>query len=178
MRTKVVKFSTSTIKKIQWDTEFGEFRDLRYPLRLRFHKNRLKATWYFVDRSNVKAKNGYRKIAIWPTLSFDDLKDNLSAIQTKLILNPDDVLQDSFSNVGLLAEWYLQRSQTDSSTTKLRKATIKWAIKRHITPLLGHVDITELTRDLLESKFFWPLQLTMKKSTIRSKIIFPCIECP
>ena len=166
MATKVIKFSTRIIKKLQADTEFTEFRDPRYPLRLRFHKNREKASWYFAQ--SAQGKRYYKKIANWPVLSFDDIKANLSAYQTRFILNPDGVMHNSFPTVASLADWYLKRSKTNSSISTLRKTTIKWAITCHIIPLMGEVKISEINRETLENKFFWPLQEKLQNSTVRS----------
>lgn len=166
MKTKIVKFSTRIINTLQTDIEFAEFRDPRYPLRLRFHKSREKASWYFVQ--SIKGKNYWKKIANWPLLSFDDIKASLSAYQIKFNLNPEAVMHNSYPTVALLAAWYLKRSTTNSSITTLRKTTIKWAITCHIIPLIGALKITEINRERLENQFFWPLQENLQNSTVRS----------
>lgn len=166
MKTKVVKFSTQIIKKSQANTEISELRDPRYPLRLRFHADREKASWYLVQ--SVQGKNHFKKIANWPVLSVDDVKANLSAYQVKFTLNPAGVIHNSFPTVDLLTDWYLKRSQTNASLSKLRKTTIKWAITRHIKPLMGDLLIADIDRETLESRFFWPLQATLQNSTLRS----------
>lgn len=151
---------------MQSETEFTEFRDPRYPLRLRFHKNREKASWYFVQTK--EGKRYFKKIANWPILSFSDIQANLSAYQVKFSLNPDGAIRNSFPSVNLLANWFLQRSRTNASISNLRRDTIKWAINRHIIPLIGDLKITEIDREALESKFFWPMQTTLQNSTMRS----------
>lgn len=166
MKNKVIKYSNNTIKKMQLETDIFELRDPRYPLRLRFHKNREKASWYFVQRA--QGKSYFKKIANWPILSFSDIQANLSTFQIKFTLNPDGVISSSFANVDLLANWYLQRSKTNASISNLRKDTIKWAITRHIIPLIGDLQITAINRETLESKFFWPMQSTLQNSTMRS----------
>lgn len=154
------------MKKLQADTDFNEFRDPHYPIRLRFHISREKATWFFVQ--SVNGKCIWKKIAYWPTLSFDDIKSNLSAYQTKFNLHPDIAVHNSFSTMDKLTDWYLKRSQTDSSISTLRKTTIKWAITHHIKPLMGKLKIVDIDRETLEKTFFWPLQAHYKKSTVRS----------
>ncbi|MGB5445151.1 MAG: tyrosine-type recombinase/integrase, partial [Psychromonas sp.] len=137
-----------------------------YPIRLRFHQSRNKATWFFVQ--SVDGKVIWKKISYWPTLNFDDIRSNLSAYQTKFNLNPSGVIHNSFSTINLLADWYLKRSKTDSSLSALRKTTIKWAITCHIKPLMGDLKIADIDREALENTFFWPLQKKLKNSTVRS----------
>lgn len=166
MTTLVGKYSERMIKQCQSESEASEFRDPRYPLRLRFHKNREKASWYLICHSG--GKTTWKRLGYWPILKFDDIKGNLADYITKFNFNQSAVLENIYPNINSLMDWYLKRSKTDTSITPARKTTIKWAITRYIKPLMGELMITAVNREILESKFFWPLQEKLQNSTVRS----------
>lgn len=166
MTTKAIKFSQYAITQAQKNTDIKELKDPRYPVRLRFLKNREKASWYLLISNN--GKTHWKKLGTWPWLHFDEIKANLSKYIANFTLDPSAIIQDYFPNINLLMDWYLKRSLSNSSISKARKRTIKWAIQKHIKPTIGNLSLCELTRQNLEEQFFWPLQTKLQLPTMRS----------
>lgn len=167
MTTTVINFSESAIKKIQEESQCSELRDPRYPLRFRFHANRLSGSWFFVK--NAEGKSHWRKLGVWPHLKAKDVIENLSEYQARLAVNlHDEVLNQEFKTVSDLLAWYAERSSKDNTVTSARRATIKWAIQRQLIPMLGECELTELTHSKLDEKLFWPLQRYYSIATVRS----------
>ncbi|NGZ18662.1 MULTISPECIES: tyrosine-type recombinase/integrase [Vibrio] len=167
MTTKVINFSESAIKKVQVESQCSELRDPRFPLRFRFHANRLSGSWFFVK--NAEGKSHWRKLGVWPHLKAKDVIANLSEYESRLAVNlHDEVLNQQFKTVLDLLEWYAERSSKDNTVTSSRRATIKWAIQRQLIPMLGECELIELTHSQLDEKLFWPLQRYYSIATVRS----------
>lgn len=167
MATKIIRFSESEIKKCQSDSAFTEFRDERYPLRLRFNTKRNKASWYIVHCANGKAH--WHKIGAWPIIKLKDILANLSQYKANMEARLKiQVFESQFKTVAELLNWYLERSQSDQTIKPSRRTTIKWAITRQLNPQIGQLEIENLNHQLLDEKLFWPLQKEYQIATIRS----------
>lgn len=167
MATQVVRFSETEIKKHQASHEVSELRDSRYPLRLRFRANRVTASWYIVRCR--KGQYEWHKVGNWPHLKVKDVIANLSELQAKIASEANlAMLEPGFQTVGEVLQWYLSRSQSDTTITSSRRTTIKWAVTRQLIPLLGHVEVKDIDHAKLDGLMFWPLQHQYELSTVRS----------
>ncbi|WP_041766233.1 hypothetical protein [Psychromonas ingrahamii] len=119
------------------DIAFNEFHDARYPLRLRLHKCRSKGSWYLVRSSHGKSK--HEKIGSYPHIK---LKDILSNLRHNLIADTAEP-ESEFQTVGQLLKWYLARTEQNSQITSQRKTTIRWAITRHLLPLIDELPLNQ-----------------------------------
>lgn len=167
MVTKVVQFSEAEIKKQQSNENVNELRDPRYPLRLRFRANRSTASWFIVRC--CEGNSHWYKVGNWPHLKVKEMIANLSQLQAKIASEANRaMLEPGFQTVKEVLEWYLSRSQSDTTVTSSRRATIKWAVTRQLSPLLGHVALKDIDHAKLDEMMFWPLQQQYELSTVRS----------
>jgi len=162
MATKIIKFSVAALKEATLDTAFKEFRDVRYPLRLRLHKNRERGSWYLVR--SVKGKSKHEKLGNYPAIKLKDILANLS----KNLLATTAKPESEFKNIGDLLNWYLSRTESNSQLTAQRKATIRWGITRHLLPLLDNLELKNITAGLLDRYFFQPIQQKYSMSTAKN----------
>lgn len=167
MATKVVQFSEAEIKKQQFNKNVNELRDPRYPFRLRFRADRLTASWFIVRC--CEGNSNWYKVGNWPHLKVKEMIASLSQLQAKIASEANrSMLEPGFHSVKEVLEWYLSRSQSDTTVTSSRRATIKWAVTRQLSPLLGHIALKDIDHGKLDEMMFWPLQQQYELSTVRS----------
>jgi integrase len=159
-----VPLSEAVIKRYQADPAVRELKDPRHPLRLRYHAGRAAASWHLVLYRGGKAQ--WTKLGNWPALSVKACLAQLSELIARHSAGERGGL-DQWERVGDLLRWYRERALSDRSLSRHRKSTIKWALDRHLLPLLGGETITELDHSLLDNEFIWPLQARYQLSTVR-----------
>ncbi len=164
MTVETVKLSERSIKTALLNPAVTELTDPRYPLRLRFHTYRTRASWYLVSYKKGKAK--WHKLATWPSMSCSDVIKSLPALQEKLI-TCDTVTLNGWLTVGELLTWYCDRALSDNSLKQKRRVNIKSSIKKHLIPCLGHELITDITEPLIDTELIWPLQSRYAIGTVR-----------
>ncbi|ABM02266.1 phage integrase family protein [Psychromonas ingrahamii 37] len=162
MTTKVIKFSAAALKSAEQDIAFNEFRDARYPLRLRLHKCRSKGSWYLVRSTHGKSK--HEKIGSYPNIKLKDILANLSRNLIADTAEPES----EFQTLGQLLKWYLARTEQNSQITKQRKTTIRWAITRHLLPLIDELPLNQITYAALDKHFFQPIQQKYAMTTAKN----------
>lgn len=165
MQSVALVISDAAITRSANDDAVGELRDQRHPLALRFHKSRLKATWYLVRYEGGKKLR--HRLGYWPVLKTKDAQSIVPEILKKLATGTD-VQNSGFATVGQLLKWYLGRIERESVKSNSRRKGVKCAIEKHLLPRLASIKITELTKLAIDERLMLPLQnAALKPSTIR-----------
>lgn len=162
-----VKYSDAVIKRYLSDLDIYQLKDLRYPLRLRFHSDRINASWFVIKYA--KGRTVWRKLGNWPSLDTKAILRILPDVLAKLALDLDNKdLSSSFYSLKELLTWYKDRSLSDRNLSHVRKNAIKSAITRHLLPILGDFPIKGINHAVLDERLFWPLQSKYTLSYVRS----------
>jgi len=169
MNTKTlnIKLSDTVIKRTAKDKTY-QIKDPRHNLYLRFHLNRLKATWYFVKYKQGKAI--WHNLGTWPTINCKVMLEQLPELAAQLAVKFDDksVGLGAFVTVDQLLNWYLTRSQANTNLSSTRKSSTKSCINKHLLPCLGDFNIESLSKFLIDNHLMQPLQLKYKPSYLKS----------
>lgn len=162
-----VALSEAIIRRYQDDKAVTQLKDPRYPLRLRFSRDRKKASWHFVTYR--KGQTFWRKVGNWPALTVKYIFSCVPELSAQAAVNPDDKLLsiEQFNTVGDLLNWYEQRCSKLKSLSKHRKSAIKSIIKCHLSPMLGPLSYRELTPADVDDLFICPLQQERSIATVR-----------
>lgn len=163
MATKKVKISDAVIKAQLKNNEITSLRDTRYPLYLRFHKNRTGGTWYL--RGLAQGKE-WHVLARWPAVPSATVLKDVPALLLRFAFD-DPIVTDNFETFGQLLKWYLERSQSDASLSDDRKRTVKSLLSKHLIPALNDTPLIEFKKSALENVLLWPLQESYTASTVR-----------
>jgi len=166
MTTATVPLSETVIKKYLKGRDsmaVNELRDLHSRLRLRVNKSRAGGVWYIVFYAQGKAV--WKKLGCYPELSFKTLEKRLPDILARYALD-DVVLTDQWEKVSGLLAWYQERLKGDRQITDKRKTSVNSAIKCHLLPKLGNLNIKDLERGVIDQDLIWPLQADYSASFI------------
>jgi integrase len=163
MTAITIKLSDSEIKR-QVKTKVNELNDPTLPLRVRFHKSRSKATIFLVEY--IKGQGKWHRVGYWPQLTIKRVITHWAEIQKKFLLS-GQVEFDAFYLVTDVLAWYRERVLSQANLSKHRKYNIKSVINKHLIPLLGHYQVKELTPEIIEEEFIWPLQNSYSLSTVQ-----------
>jgi len=158
MTTVTVPLSETVIKKYLKDRDsmaINELRDSNSRLRLRVNKSRTGGTWYIVFYE--KGKSVWKKLGSYPEIPFKALEKRLPEILVRYALD-DVVLTDQWVKVSGLLLWYQARLKVDRQMTDKRKVSVDSALKCHLYPKLGELNIKDLDRGLIDKNLIWPLQ--------------------
>ena len=167
MTTLKIRLSDATIKKALKNTKHknvSELRDSHTRLRLRINKARTGGTWYAVLYSGGKTE--WKKLGNFPVIPFKLMEEKLPDILAKYAIG-DAVLTNQWLKVSGLLEWYEGRLNSDHALTEKRKVSVRSAIKCHLMPKLGGLNICELDRKAIDERLIWPLQQDYTASFIR-----------
>lgn len=152
-KTLHVRLSDAEIRR-QAVGQVVTLRDPRHPaLRFRFHQNRARGSWHVVVRG-VWGKAGN-----YPDLSASAMLEALPVILKRRA--EDQVARStvsSWTTVGDLLAWYLDRMQRDRNLSTKRKASARSAIQRHLLPRLRDLALADVARTELDRRLIWPLQ--------------------
>lgn len=159
MKTVTVQISESAVKRCLKDESVRELRDPRYPLRLRIHSARTGGSWYLVRHERGATK--WQKLANYPAVQ---VKTVLEHMQNMLLSH---TTPGEFSTVGDLVNWYLKRLKADSTCSVSYNTSESSYVRCHILPRLGDVELSALSRQVIDERLVMPLQRSLKISTIK-----------
>ncbi|AWK83547.1 hypothetical protein BST98_16100 [Photobacterium damselae] len=163
-----IKLTDSAIRKALLNDNVSELVGIGSSFVLRPHKKRLSATWYLVMYKESSRQR--HKIGTWPSLSAERI---LKAKEELLLIaasNRPPSLNE-WVYIRELLQWYLERSSIDRSLSIKRKRNIKSSITKHLIPLLGGEQISDVSPSLIEDELIWPLQGKMAVSTVRQHFV-------
>ena len=165
MKYLALNLNDTAIKKHASDAVVGELRDVRNPICLRFHKSRERATWcYYRNEGNSKNRT---RLGYWPTLKTKDVLAMLPGVIEKLH-HGKEVQSSKFKTVGEMLNWYSSRTSKENIKSQSRRKGVLSAIDKHLLPRLELINISEVSKAIIDDKLVLPLQnANLKPSTIR-----------
>lgn len=166
MKSVAMVISDAAINRMVEDDSIFELRDHRYPLLLRFHKNRDKATWYLVQHKNRRKK--LHRLGHWPVLKTKDTQ-NMTVDLLKKLGTGAEVQSSQFITVGQLLQWYQKRISREMVKSESRRDGVITVIDKHLLPGVGAVRINDISKAVIDDKLMLPLQSEgLKPGTIRN----------
>jgi integrase len=164
MTVATIQFTDSAIKRALADKSVTELRDPRFPLRLRLSRLHNRGSWHLVTYKD--GKDRWEKVASWPLVGAKVILDGLPSMSIQHRQENNVKVNNWLSCSGLL-QWYLTRSQSDTSLSIKRKRNIKCAISKHLLPVLGDVLLSELNHHKVDELLIWPLQSRYAIGSVR-----------
>lgn len=165
MRSIAVVISDALIKKQALNDDVGELRDIKNPISLRFHKSRERGTWSYVHY--VRGVVHRTRIGYWPVLKTKEALAMIPSIIERLSRG-DEVQSSQFKTVADVMNWYSVRTSQESLKSQSRRKGVLSAIKRHLLPMVGDINISALKKSVIDERLILPLQNEeLKPSTIR-----------
>ena len=172
-KTLAVTLSDAAIKRHIQDPSITQLRDPRYPVRVRFHACRERASWYVVRYAG--GRGHWHRVGNYPELTTRALLARLPELEAKLALDPaGPVGVDAWETVADLLCWYRDRSASHGRLSATRKSSIKTAVNRHLLPLFGAQPLAGITPACIDSGLVWPLQEHYSVAYVR--LIFGVIK--
>lgn len=159
---KNIIITDKTIMAYQAKVEVTELRCEKYKeLKIRFHKNRTKASWV------VWYKSAWLKVGNYPTVKTKDIRAALPDLLMRLHTNKRaKVSSEEFKTVSDLLKWYQKRMTDNANMSKQRIKDIKSAVKCHLMPKLGDALVYDLTLAVLDKRLIWVSQKELAPSTV------------
>lgn len=166
-----VALSEAVVRRYQHDATVTQLKDPKYPLRLRFSRDRTKASWHFVTYRNNQTY--WRKVGTWPSLTVKAVLACVPELSAQAAINPGDKLLSAkqFQTVADLLNWYEARCSQLQSLSKHRKSTIRSVVKCHLLPMIGPLSYDQLTPADVDDLFICPLQQERSLATVRLAFI-------
>ncbi|WP_224792039.1 tyrosine-type recombinase/integrase, partial [Pseudomonas fluorescens] len=164
MSTLYVTITDAEIRK-QAASPVRQLRDHRFPeLRFRYSTNdRSKGAWHVV----VRGKWG--KAGNYPGINAKLMQATLPAILARRSVDPAAAsTTTSWRTVGDLLTWYADRMSRDRGLSAKRKASSQSALRCHLVPRLGDLELAQLDRASLDRLLMWPMQERYELSFVRS----------
>ena len=143
------------INRLANENTVYELCDERYPISLRFHRNRSKGTWNFVTYN--KGEKQRHRMGYWPVTKFKDVVAMLPEMIRKHSFG-EDVQSSGFRTVGDLLLWYRNRVEREHVKSESRRDGVVCTINKHLMPLMGDVAISSISKAVLDEKLMLPLQ--------------------
>ncbi|MEH6353831.1 tyrosine-type recombinase/integrase [Pseudomonas sp. 3JA] len=155
-KTMQVLLSDAAIKKYASDLTVGELKDPRHPLRFRYRRDRTRGSWHVIH-FNKGAK--WKKAGNWPDVTAKAMLDGLPKVHARLLADPAAAATvDAWDTLAQVLEWYTERVKVDRHLSHERKSTKQSAIRCHLLPRLGAVRLAELSRPVIDSMLYVPMQ--------------------
>ncbi|MGN7442815.1 tyrosine-type recombinase/integrase [Pseudomonas lactis] len=165
VKTLTVVMTDAEIRRQAERPHVRALRDARHPsLHFRYSSvDRGKGSWHVVV-GKVWGKAGN-----YPDINAKAMLATLPAILVRRAADPSaKSTATSWSTVGELLSWYLERMTRDRALSEKRKASAKSALKRHLQPRLGQLPLTGLNRPAIDRLLLMPMQERYALSFVRS----------
>ena len=163
-KTLTVAISDAEIRR-HAGGEVRQLRDSRYrEIRFRYSTtDRSRGSWHIV------VDQVWRKAGNFPAISTKTLITTLPAILARRVVDLSACsIITSWSRVGELLDWWLDRVSRDRNLSAKRKASAKSALTCHLLPRLGDLSLSDLGKVELDRRLMWPLQERYSLSFVRS----------
>lgn len=167
-KTVRVKITDAEIKRAIKNADIKRLRDVRYPIELRFHKNRESGSFYYINKRKTNGKNGkpvWQMLGYWPQMPAKKLFDILPEKIVRDIVEPGNVVWD-MQTFDVVLKFFLAHTQTANNISESRKATVKWAINKYLLEMVGDMRIDSVTKSKIKDKLIWPLQDILVLSSV------------
>jgi integrase len=150
----------------QQKTNVRELNDPSLPIRVRFHKDREKATLWLVKY--IKGQGKWHRLGYWPELTFKALKKDIALYQQKLFLS-GRVEFNAFTTTGDLLDWYIETIEfikgKEKGLSMDRYYNIRSVVNKHLKPALDKVKFEDLDQPLIQDILINPLYKAYKTTT-------------
>lgn len=168
MPTITAQITDAAIRRHAGDQDVEQIRDPRHPIRFRYLASRERGSWYLIQNRNGKTTR--EKIGGWPQLPAKKILDSLPDIIAARTVKPDaPAVVAEFDTLGELFTWYENRTSNARDLSDDRRANVSSAIKRHLIPLLGGLQLDQVTRAQVDERFYQVQQARYKPSTVQSQ---------
>lgn len=166
MPTERLSISDSVIKRLA-ASQVTELADTRHgAVRFRYHSDRQSGSWFLVTHRG--GRTHWRKFGRWPQVptrralaSVPDLMAEAATAATpSAVVSGLEIVDD-------LLNWYNDRVQSDRQASASRRRNVATAVCRHLSPMIGHLSLVDLTKPVLDERLLWPLQQRYAPSTCR-----------
>ena len=162
--TKQAAFTDAAIKRAMQDNKIHQLRDPRYPMYVRFHKNRARASYHWVHYEGNQQTSF--KLGTYPTVKPNELLKQLSSIQLQC-QQRKPLEHDTQMTLGDVVAWYQKRAVRSSSYSKARRASMQSLIRRHIQPQLADIPVQSLNEPCID-EWLVTLRENYRVSTVKS----------
>lgn len=162
-KTLTVTISDAEIRR-HAGGEVRQLRDSRYrEIRFRYSTtDRSRGSWHIV------VDQVWRKAGNFPAISTKTLITTLPTILARRVVDLSACsIITSWSRVGELLDWWLDRVSRDRNLSAKRKASAKSALTCHLLPRLGDLSLSDLGKVELDRRLMWPLQERYSLSFVR-----------
>lgn len=163
-KTLTVALSDAEIRR-HAGGEVRQLRDTRHrEIRFRYSTtDRTRGAWHVV------VDQVWRKAGNYPGISTKTLLATLPAILARRAVDASaKATTTSWSTVGELLAWWLDRMSRDRGLSAKRKASAKSALSCHLLPRLGDLSLGNVSKAELDRRLMWPLQERYALSFVRS----------
>lgn len=167
MTTLQIRMNETEIKRQLTNPKINQLYDPVTGLRLKINKRRTGGSWYYVLRENGKPR--WKRLGPYPAMTVKSVSKVLPDLLAKLKTIPDNVNSSGHihQSVGEVLDWYLEKVLTDTALSESRKLTAKSAIIKHLSPCLGDLKISDISKNQIHERLVWPRQKDYKLSTVK-----------
>ncbi|MCQ9423360.1 site-specific integrase [Pseudomonas sp. LJDD11] len=165
VKTLTVLMSDAEIRRHAERLHVRALRDARHPaLHFRYStSDRRKGSWHVVIRGK------WGKAGNYPDIGAKLMQSTLPAIIARRSADPAAAsTTTSWTTVGDLLTWHIDRMSRDRGLSERRKASALSALRCHLVPKLQHLELGELNRATLDRLLMWPMQEQFELSFVRS----------
>lgn len=163
-RTLTVTLSDAEIRR-HAAGDARQLRDTRHrELRFRYSTiDRSRGAWHVVFRQV------WGKAGDYPGINTKTMLATLPAILARRAADANaKSTTTSWTSVGDVLAWYRDRMNRDRGLSAKRKASAKSALDRHLVPRLGHLPLSEVSKQAVDQNLMWPMQERYALSFVRS----------
>lgn len=158
------KLTDAEIRRQSENPLCRELKDPRYPVLLRYHKARDRASYIYVGHHNGQPR--WRKLATWPVTPADAFFKELPRLIASVVATPDAHEKISeWATFGQMLRWYLERVKGDRRLSKSRRDGITSQIRRQLLPIWGDLPLALSRRAIDETVMGW--QASYQLETVR-----------
>ncbi|AWB68462.1 hypothetical protein C2869_19545 [Saccharobesus litoralis] len=166
MRTKIVGLNHSSIRESQRQTTILQLRDHKLPVYFRYFTNREKGSFYLVINKNNQTH--WLKLGVFPYLTAANAKEKAIKLLGEASNKQQVVAQLEFVKVAELLNWYHDRIAANQMLTQHSKQNQAIIINKHLLPLLGSVNVTDISLPLIDKLLYQPLQTKIALSSLEN----------
>ncbi|HIF9260439.1 TPA: tyrosine-type recombinase/integrase [Photobacterium damselae] len=169
MSTLRLKLTDAAIERSASQTQHTRLRDTRFTVELRFHKNRTKASWYFIDKRRHNGRDGkarWERLGTWPQLRASELFKQLPIKLAKLATDQEHIM-NSWETVGDVLLWYQHHMSSNRMIRASRRSTVKSVINKHLLPALESLALDGCKKHQIKTLLIWPLQAHYQLRTVK-----------
>lgn len=156
---KTFVLTETGIKSALLDPLITEVKDKKTLLLLRFNK---KGNSWLLEY-NHSGKTRRKKVATWPTVSAEKMRQQESDLLLKVV-KKEPIVVSHFDTVGDLITWAMAREKTRSTKPETKKTAIS-IMNAQLLPRLGFLPVLELSKLDVDLQLVQPMKADDKKDS-------------